>query len=189
MSSDRRRWLNRWAALAALLAAGYGGIVWLVAHPDVSPAYRAYYIDRTSDMPPSWDRLRAPPALVPGRSYSFDAPEILRAGWSTPEAGHVWTLGHSADLLVSLPDGVGTGARLVLEGMYLGGAQQIGLQAQNRYQSLQRREGEPLVLDLKDTGPGPLRITLDLPQAAMPGPQDPRVLGFALQRLRLDPGS
>ena len=187
MSSERGRWLNRWSALAALLMVGYAGLLWLAAHPDVSPAYRAYYIDRTSDMPPSWDLLRRPPVLEPGASYAFDAPQILRAGWSTPEPAHVWTLGPYADLLVSLPEGLSPGAQLVLEGMVLGGAQQVVLTAEGRSRRHDLRAGDPLVLTLQEAAPGPLRLHLALPQAASPGPQDPRVLGFALQRLRLVP--
>ena len=197
MSFKRRRWIDVWSILALVLLAGYGYVVYLAKHPNVSEAYRAYYIDRTSNLSPKMleARLETLPALTPGQVYPHDASEILLLGWDTAEPEHTWTLGESAQIILTLPRLKPQQAReftLILRGMYLTGVQRIIARVQNAG-GLQKiidgtyRDGEDMVITF-EVPPGAeqlVTLALELPDAQVPDNGDRRVLGFALKSLEL----
>lgn len=105
MLYNLRRWIDGWSALSLALLAGYGYVAYLASHPNVTDAYRAYYIDRTSNISP-WmqeNLTTVLPAVTVGQIYPHDAPEILLVGWSTAEPDHTWTLGEDVQIRLALP--------------------------------------------------------------------------------------
>jgi hypothetical protein len=197
LSYNLRRWINGWSALALALLGGYGGVAYLAAHPNVSDAYRAYYIDRTSDLSPFMleTGMNALPALKAGQVYPHDAPEVLLVGWSAPEPRHTWTLGEQAQIILALPPSQTRRAReftLTLRGTYLTGVQRIIAQIESpgvRDETLDRtyREGEDIVVTFQVPSGAKSIVTLklELPDAKAPDNGDPRVLGFALKSLKI----
>lgn len=191
MSFESKNWLNLWLLGALGLCGFYAYVLQIARHPDVSEAYRAYYIDRSTDLP-VWQAEGWPgdlPALQPGRVYPHTAPEIALAGWSDPEPGHVWTLGHEAVLFAALPADLAQERdyELVLRGSYLGGAQTIKATFAGQQSLRTWHEGEDIVLPLPPAARDEalLSVRLDLPEARAPGTADSRILAFALKELLL----
>lgn len=193
LSSNLRRWINLWSAFALALLLGYASIVYLAAHPNVSEAYRAYYIDRSSGISPASleEKFNNPlPALSLERVYAHDAPELMLIGWSTPEGTHTWTHSQRAQIRFFLPKeeiGPVRNFILVLQGTYLHGQQRIITSIGPDRIDQTYSDGEDIVIPLR-LAPGAepnVILTLDLPDAAVPDTGDPRVLGFALRTLRV----
>lgn len=192
LSYNLRQWINRWSALALALLVGYAGVVYLAAHPNVSEAYRAYYIDRSSGISPaSLEKLKDPlPALTLERTYAHDAPEIMLIGWSSAEAALTWTHSKRAQIRLFLPTeetGSVRNLTLVLQGTYLHGQQRIITSVGPGRIDQTYRDGEDIVIPLR-LAPGAepnVIVTLELPDAALPGNGDSRMLGFALRTLRV----
>jgi len=197
LSYKLRNWLNGWSALALGLLAGYGGVTYLAAHPNVTDAYRAYYIDRTSSLSPVMREAQIDvlPAITIGQTYAHDAPELLLDGWDTPETMHTWTLGSHAQIILALPASLPPQTQeltLTLRGMYLTGAQRIIVHMEPsvaRSDVIDRtyRDGEDLVVTFQSIS-GTKRIitlSLELPDAMLPRNGDPRVLAFALQSVEV----
>lgn len=169
----------------------YGYVLHLARNPEVTDAYRAYYIDRSSDVP-VWLAEVQPGNMKPlavGKPYAHTSPDITLVGWSNAESGHVWTLGHQAMLFFLLPADVQPNQSydLVLEGFYLGGEQLITSWVDGNEITHTYRDGEEIVIPLQiaSFGERPVGVRLDLPHARAPGTQDQRVLSFALQSVLL----
>lgn len=203
LSYSLRRWINGWSALALALLGGYGCVIYLATHPNITAAYRAYYIDRTSEISPVMLELLGDPlavrAVLPvltvGQLYAHDAPELLLVGWSTTEPAHTWTLGRQAQIMLVLPASQTSQARdftLTLRGIYLAGAQRIIAQIDyggTRGNPIDRtyHDGEDIVMmfRLPSRAEPVVTLALELPDAKLPGNGDPRVLGFALQSVQV----
>lgn len=79
----------------------YCGISYLVRHPDVSPAYRSYYITQDSGL-----TLRERKALQPiqsGIQISYADSRIGYDGWHDREPGYRWSAGRSSRIVFLLP--------------------------------------------------------------------------------------
>ena len=195
MSSKLQNWLNIWLLGAIGLCFIYGYTLYLARNPNVSEVYRSYYIERSSDTP-VWlaeGNAARMPTLELGVSYDHNAPEIVLVGWSNPEADHVWTLDFQALIFISLPKNLRSDRQyeLVLRGNYLGGRQFIiSSLAEDRIRKFYET-GEDIVIPLPSSSLDQelLSVRLDLPQAKSPGPQDTRLLSFALQSMQLREGS
>jgi hypothetical protein len=92
--------------LAAALVLGFElFVLGLALRPTVSDAYRAYYIDRTSDC---WRSQREPPVLRPGEPLRFTPQNadrlrpVMGCGWHDPESWGAWTKGERAELTFKL---------------------------------------------------------------------------------------
>lgn len=90
------------AALALFELAAFA----LALHPQVSDAYRAYFITRTIDC---WPKSAAPfpyafgnRLLLTSEAQARAALPVLGCGWATPESWGTWTLGPKADLYLGV---------------------------------------------------------------------------------------
>ena len=98
----RRRWL--WAACAAIGLAELT-VASLVLRPDVTEAYRAYYIDRSTDCWPHQTAAAYAPgttlSFVYGRGTPFDPNKLC--GWFYPNAHGTWSYGRFSLLRFNFP--------------------------------------------------------------------------------------
>lgn len=173
------------------LGAFYLAVLWVAAHPNVSEAYRAYYIERSSDQP-LWMAEKQTGFLPPvslGKTYEHTASEIYLHGWSYPENAHIWTLDHRALIYFETPSTLepGTDYEVVLRGFYLADQQYIVSSLDGHSTARTYSSGEEIILPfVQDSAEPKLRaIELNLPEASSPGTADTRVLGFALQSFEL----
>ncbi len=197
MSSKLRNWFNGWLLASLGLCAIYASALYLSRHPNVSDAYRAYYIDRTSDMP-VWvnDILANKPGaasrLAPlelETPYASNSRQINLVGWAKREPSYVRTLGRQATLIVSPPQDLHVDGKyeLVLGGTYGDGAQRIISSIGDIRVEKVYLNGDKIVTPLPPVVPHQqiVVLTLDLPQAQQGDVDDSRVRGFALQSLTL----
>lgn len=191
MSSRARGWLNLWMVGALGLGAFYIAVLWVAAHPNVSDAYRAYYIDRSSDEPVWLAEMQSgmlPPVSL-GELYDHTANELFLLGWSHPEREHTWTLDNQAVIYFELPSDLepGQGYEVVLRGFYFSGEQHIVITLDDRRIARTYSSGEEIVLPVVKAADEPKlqAVELQLPEASSSGTGDPRVLGFALQSFEL----
>lgn len=174
-------------AIVCLLAF-YLYLAYLMTHPNVSQAYREYYILRSSGLSIAERRNLAP--LRPGQDYSHQTTAIGFDGWSGAEPTHRWNDGKSARIIFKLDaaalaqaprrlvltlmphgpqrthwrlNGTGLGERQVAREMQLAFALSPGL----------LREGDNV-------------LEVDMPDAHRPDNGDGRVLGLAIKSFRLD---
>lgn len=87
-------------SLILFLIMFYCGISYLVRHPDVSSAYRSYYITRDSDL-----TLRERKALQPiqsGIQISYADSRVGYDGWHDQESGYRWSAGRSSRIVFLL---------------------------------------------------------------------------------------
>jgi hypothetical protein len=189
MSSELRKWLNGWTLLALLPIALHLAATFAARNPNVSDAYYAYYIDRSSDLP-VWvtesDQTELPP-LKPGQVYTDKSPEVVLLGWSGHEPTHTWSLGKNAHIIFSLADEATDteGLTLRLKGFYFSGTQRIRLSLDDTTLDGTYSDGQAIEFPLPP-GVGDrklIHISLSLPDAAPASDRDPRVLGFALQKV------
>lgn len=94
-----------WAAAGLVILVELAAVV-LMLRPSVDPAYRAYYIDKTSDCWPH----RTAAAYKLGTRLSFtvppDGPEFTPnkiCGWFYPDAGGTWSYGRFSRLAFVFP--------------------------------------------------------------------------------------
>jgi len=86
-------------ALVALFGVFELGVLWLVAHPDVPPNYRAYYIDHTTtclDQPVSGAYAGGVVCFLPGGADQ--AKPLKVCGWEGPVGDGTHAVGTSARL-------------------------------------------------------------------------------------------
>lgn len=92
------------ASLILLLAVFYVGIAYLAMHPNVSAAYRSYYITRDSDL--TVRERRALQAIQPPVEISYADKRVGYDGWHAEEQGYRWSAGRSSKILFLLQPGV-----------------------------------------------------------------------------------
>lgn len=187
MSSRLRNWINLWLVGVLVLGALYAYVLFLARNPNVSDAYRAYYVDRTSDLP-VWlaeDRPNLMPATVLDQRYPPQTAEVSPIGWSNPEPSQMWSLGQEAALYFVMPEGLDVDQtyEVVLEGTYLGGQQRVIAHMGDATQDQVYSEGDDIVIPFR---PGGITrniavLRLQLPDARQPSAADRRVLGFGLR--------
>jgi hypothetical protein len=93
--NTRMKTLSRIAIGA--LCAFYLAVAWTAVHPQVSPAYRAYYIEGSDFMSPWQHRQLAP--LAPASEHGADDPALMFDGWPARGDGQRWNGGRSARLV------------------------------------------------------------------------------------------
>jgi len=84
-------------ALCASLCAFYLVVAWTAVHPQVSPAYRAYYIEGSDFMSP-WQHSHLAP-LAPAADHGAADPALMFDGWPPRADGERWNGGRSARLV------------------------------------------------------------------------------------------
>ncbi len=170
------------------LLAVYGLAAYVALHPDVHPDYRAYYIDRSTTIPPM-ARKRLQPYGAGTAVDHRGASRVLFEGWSLPEATHRWSLGMKSEILFYAEDkGLFTG-RILLNCFYFR-TQRVTVAFNGRTIASCTGTGEdvsriipfdPALLKEK----GLNRIRFSLPDAGMPGTEDRRKLALALREITI----
>lgn len=98
------RWpKSRWAlplyAVAAMLAVAEIAVLWVAVHPQVSPEFRAYYIDRTTTcLPQPVTGAYTLGEEIDFRSGGSDTRELLSCGWNGPAGDGMHALGETSRL-------------------------------------------------------------------------------------------
>lgn len=169
-----------------VLAAFYLFLLYAVANPRVSQAYRDYYILKSTDLSIAQRQALAP--LQPGRLYDHQDAALGFDRWSGAEPTHRWSMGKQVRLVFRL-DGAGAGAQALV----------LHVAPLDRQPTTWRLNGRALaepVLDRETElrltpAPGLLRpgenvLEIDLPGARSPGSGDPRLLALAFKSLRIE---
>jgi len=170
------------------LAALYLYVAYLVTHPNVSAAYRDYYILKNTDL--SIAERKKLPSLQPSRDYSHKDAAIGFDRWSGPEETHRWNDGKSARLLFRLEQAAVAqaprqlGLRLMPHGTQRTRWRLNGTDLGERTLAAEAQLEFALVPGLLRTGENVLEI--DMPDAHRPDSGDGRVLGLAFKSLRLE---
>ena len=170
-----------------VLAAFYLVVVYLVANPNVSPAYRDYYILRTTSLSDALRKQLQP--LQIGKPYTHRDPVIGFDGWSEPEETHRWSSGKSAKMIFLLDTTAAQGPRRLAIRLAPLGTQRTHWHLNGTDLGERRIGGEvELAFPVK---PGLLRegenvVEIELPDARMPGNGDARTLALAFKSLRLE---
>jgi hypothetical protein len=162
-------------------------VLYLMTHPNVSPAYRDYYILKSTDLTVK-ERARLP-ALQPGREYAHKDAAIGFDKWSGPEETFRWNDGKRARLVFRLDSATLAQAptRLVLN-LSSHGSQRTDWRLNGAGLGARQVAGDGVLeFSLK---PGMLRsgenvIEIDLPDAHRPNDSDNRALAIAFRSLRL----
>lgn len=197
MSFERNRWINLWSAGALSLFVVYICVLYLAATPMISNEYRAYYVDRTTDL--SVWQVKARESALAGRFpllkqlnsgeiYPFSSERLLLTGWSDPEKEHIWSSGTQADIIFALPASLEQAAiersfEAILSGWFVDENQIVGVTV-NDIPIGRRiyRKGEAIIVPLPSArlDARVAHIALEFPNARSPGWRDSRILGFAL---------
>lgn len=203
----------RASPLYAPLAYGCAGILVLselvvlafALSPDVSPAYRARYIDGTSDcwqFPVSGEYELGTTMYATLANMSPGLRELMRCGWLETEPSGTWSRGSEAELRFQLE---GERQDLVLElvlapfaaefgltqrVMVSAGEQELGRFTLHSQPVTRHRISVPATVPVSEDGK--LDIQLNLPDAATPKSvginNDPRRLAIRLVAVRLTEG-
>jgi hypothetical protein len=143
--------------LAALLAFLELAVLWQALHPDVSPEYRAYYIDRTNTCLPQ----PVTGAYTLGLEIDFrseNTRELRPCGWEGPAGDGVHAIGRQSRLRLA----TGPAQPLVLM-LEMTGVSLAGPPAQRVVVSVNGAQvGEARVLPGQTT-----RFTFDVPESAI----------------------
>ncbi|WP_088282566.1 DUF7024 domain-containing protein [Ideonella sp. A 288] len=181
----------------AALAAFYAHVGLLAARPQVSPMYRAFYIDQSLR---HWNRGIGPIYRL-GDTIDFGRaqPFLSRRGWSPHEDWGTWSDGPVAEIHLQLA-ATDRPRHLTLEVLPMLvpqkglGAQTVTVHANGQPLGTRRvTSAQTLSFDIPEAAwagtDGLLRLRLDLPDAASPRQlglsRDPRQLGIGLRRLRV----
>lgn len=170
------------------LAAFYLYVAYLMTHPNVSAAYRDYYILKNTDLSIA-QRKKLQPLQI-GRDYSHKDTAIGFDGWSGPEETHRWNDGKSASLVFRLDPGpVAQAPRRLALNLLPHGTQRTrwrlnGTDLGERQLAADTQLAFSLAPGLLREGENVLRI--EMPDARRPGSGDGRVLGLAFKSLRLE---
>jgi hypothetical protein len=180
------------------------GIAVLALHPNVSPAYAAFFISRTSDclLRPVDGRTKSGSTvrLVDG---SPDAVHVIACGMESPEKTGTWTVGHHAALLLPMAAAGGQELVLQLADAFLprpDSVQRLVVSANGvslGEADVTRTSARELTLPLRAVEPNPrgkVMIDIALPDAReprnwLPNNDDTRELGVMLQAAGIRPSS
>lgn len=91
-------------SLILLLVVFYISIAYLIVHPNVSTAYKSYYITRDSDL-----TIRERKALRPihaNMEISYADQRVGYDGWHAAEGGYRWSAGRSSKIVFLLHPGL-----------------------------------------------------------------------------------
>jgi hypothetical protein len=163
-------------------------VAYIVTHPNVSAAYRDYYIARSTDLTIA-ERRKLPP-LQAGRDHDHKDAAIAFDHWSAPEETFRWNDGTSARIIFKLnavPTAQAPG-RLVVN-LMPHGVQRTRWRLNGADLGERQVTGEAqLAFSL---APGMLRagenvVEIDMPDARRPNTSDGRLLGLAFRSLRLE---
>lgn len=92
-----RPWGTLFYGMAALLAVAEMAILWQAIHPNVSPDFRAYYIDRsTTCLPLPGTGAYALGTEIDFRSGGSETRQLLSCGWDGPAGDGMHALGESS---------------------------------------------------------------------------------------------
>lgn len=170
---------------SALLVAFYALVAILAFNPEVSEAYRDYYIDRNIGLTVT-ERKDLPPVRL-GTIYSHRTKDIGFVGWSAPEERHRWTQDHRAKIVfrVDTSSSGGIPGEMRLNVFPLGRQR---LQWQLNSGPWEKRligssEEWRVFLDPEQIRPGENVLQILLPDARIPGNGDTRLSAIALQKL------
>ena len=170
-----------------VLAAFYLVVVYLVANPNVSPAYRDYYILRTASLSDAQRKQLQP--LQIGRPYTHRDSVLGFDGWSWPEETHRWSNGKSAKIVFRLDAKAAQAPQRLALRLASLGTQRTRWRLNGTDLGERRIGGEAeLVFPVK---PGLLRegenvVEIELPDARLPGNGDARRLALAFKSLELE---
>lgn len=169
---------------AAGLSAFYAFVAALAARPQVSEAYRDYYIDRQVELSIR-ERQELPP-LRRGKIYTHTTKAIGFVGWAPAETRYRWSLGHNAKVIFVIDDKAPPPATLRLAVTSLGPQRVLWtLNGATRGEAVLDGEGLAYLdieADSLRTGENVLR--LEFPDAHRPSNEDPRTLALALHTLQ-----
>jgi len=132
-----------------LLAALYAVVGYTALHPQVSDAYRAYYITGTDFMSPWQHRMLVP--LQGGKTYGPDDPILAYDGWYLRDDGQRWNAGRSARFLFRVGDAGRPGVPHAFT---------LHLTPRSAQRTVWRLNGREIAAQRLDA-PGTLRIALD----------------------------
>ena len=170
------------------LGAFYLYVAYLMTHPNVSAAFREYYILRSTDLTVA-ERRKLPP-LQPGRDYDHKHAALGFDKWTAPEETFRWNDGKSARIIFKLEPGAVAQApgRLVFN-LMPHGTQRTRWRLNGADLGERQVAGDTqVVFPLK---PGSLRegenvVEIDMPDARRPNDSDGRLLGLGFKSLRLE---
>lgn len=175
--------------IIVLLGALYSYVFYLARNPDVSSLYRAYYIDRTTTIPPhDYENFRL---YRPGaRVDHMGSDNMLFEGWSRPEKNHRWSKGSRSELVFVTEEPESFRGDLYLQAFYHGTQRveiavnnvPVGTFEGNRRKSRQLIHFDPQLL----VAGSPNRIQFHFPDASAPRNQDSRILAMALVTVRVE---
>lgn len=173
--------------LIAALFVFYLAMLYIIRHPQVSDLYAAYYITRTSDIPPGEiDSLKS--LNIPARESS-NSTSLAFDSWHEPEDTHRWAEGVAPAVVFRLDEESRRRVSGVLSIRYLAIPGQSGGVYLNGY----------LLENAVFAGAGELNLTFDrnilsdvnkiefkLTNSIVASKQDPRVISLALTSLSLE---
>jgi hypothetical protein len=171
-----------------LLGIFYLYVTYLMAHPNVSAAYRDYYILRTSDL--SFAERKKMVSLRIDQDYGHKDTAIGFDGWSVPEEWFRWNDGKSAKLIfkLDLETVAKVPARLVLH-VLTNGKQRTRWKLNGADLGERRVDGDTrLVFVLRPDflHAGENVVEIDMSDAHRPNQSDGRALALAFVSLRLE---
>lgn len=174
--------------MIVFLAALYLYVTYIVTHPNVSVAYRDYYILRSTDI--SIAQLKKLPPLQIGHDYTHKVADIAFDGWSVPEDAFRWNDGKTAKLIFTLsPESVAQAPHRLVIDLVPHGEQRTRWWLNGKDLGWHQIAGDmKLTLSLS---PGVLRarenvVEIEMPDAHRPNESDGRRLGLAFKSLRLE---
>ena len=174
---------------AALLLAFYAGVAVLALNPDVSEAYRDYYIDGNLELSMA-ERQKLPPVKLHKAGTHLEN-DIGLIGWAAPETEHRWTEGRRAKIVfrvdASLPDGIPGAIRMNVVPL---GRQRLLWQLNSGawYElTIDTPQDCLLALAPEHMLPGENVLRLALPDAHLPGNGDTRTLAIAVREIEFLP--
>lgn len=181
-----RQWIIGLCSIPFL--SSYLYVVQLALNPQVSVAYRAYYIDRTTTISPT--ELKRQKDFQPGIWVQFDQNDIILFDrWAGPESEYRWSDGDSASLFVLLPENPDLTGTMEIVASYHG-RQRVEIAVNGSAVAVSQEEGPQSVINV-DFDVSLLRggevneISFRFPDARYPSLLDRRKIAMAFKQLRI----
>lgn len=168
----------------------YMVLAYLTFNPNVSPDYRDYYIERSTDISPTqMQRLQPVEIGVPYR-HDDEVHLGFKSGWSGSEREYRWSSKRNATIIFMGTAKGGVQANVIHLNFHLQSSQLVGISINGRtvFRGLLSQSTESAEVKLKS---GTLRMGLnsidfELPDAQRPRNGDSRLLALALKELRFN---